>query len=384
MNIKKLIDKIITDFLNKFKKEFECYEDKYKTDMLEYIKENLEKNLEYRVGSMNKRESYLINEIEIIKREISNSFVSDLLKRGKKEIQDNLDLKVLKQKIELHIAKKKVIDAGKEDFNKKLDELFQDIIKTLKERIASIEKGEELEKFKKRILYGRTLSDGIYFIKPIINQSKVVHIDNNNIVIWDNKDENKQKFSIKYDSFHSCYSIQNIENKQFFTCDDSTIFLSGKINDKNQQWHIINADDGYYEIILEKNNKLMGIDGENANDGTKILCKEKNGKTNQKFNFKATSKTLPPPPPPPPQKQNPPPPPPPQQPQVHYFPTPNWHHPFTNQVSIIDALKSIGVDSCPAYRRIIGKRNNIPGSLFSPAYNAYMLNLMKEGKFIKP
>ena len=367
-DIKKLIDKIITDFLNKFKKEFECYEDKYKTDMIEYIKENLEKNLEYRVGSMNKREAYLINEIEIIKREISNPFVSNLLKKGKKEIQDNLDLKVLKQKIELHISRKNVIGAGEEDFKQKLDELYRDIIKTLKDRKYSI--------------YGRTLSDGIYFIKPIINQSKVIHIDNNNIVIWDNKNENKQKFMIKYDSSLSCYSIQNIENDQFFTCDSSIVFLSGKINNKNQQWHIINTDEGYYEIILEKNNKLMGIDGENANDGTKILCKEKNGKTNQKFNFEATSKTLPPPPTPPPQKQNPPSPTP--SPQVRYFPIPDFHSPYNDRNSIVDALKSIGVDSSRDYRKRIGDRNGIPYAPFTPAYNTHMLNLLKEGRLIIP
>ena len=229
-------------------------------------------------------------------------------------------------------------------------------------------------------MYKRSLSDGIYFIKPIINQSKVVHIDNNDIVIWDNKNENKQKFLIKYDSFHSCYSIQNIENCQFFTCDNSIVFLSGKNNNKNQQWHIINADDGNYEIILETNNYSMGIDDENANNGTKIICKEKNGKTNQKFNFEATSKTVPPPPPPPP---------PPQpiihnQPQVNYFPRPNWHGPYTNQVSIVDALNSIGVDSSRAYRKRIGDRNPIPYAPFSPAYNTLMLNLMKEGRLIIP
>ena len=366
--LKKLIENIIIAFLDKFKKEFECYEDKYKTDMSEYIKENLEKNLEYRVGSMNKREVYLINEIEIIKREISNPFVSNLLKKGKKEIQDNLDLKVLKQKIELHISRKNVIGAGEEDFKQKLDELYRDIIKTLKDRKYSI--------------YGRTLSDGIYFIKPIINQSKVIHIDNNNIVIWDNKNENKQKFMIKYDSSLSCYSIQNIENDQFFTCDSSIVFLSGKINNKNQQWHIINTDEGYYEIILEKNNNLMGIDGENANDGVKILCKEKNGKTNQKFNFEATSKTLPPPPTPPPQKQNPPSPTPP--PQVRYFPIPDFHSPYNDRNSIVDALKSIGVDSSRDYRKRIGDRNGIPYAPFTPAYNTHMLNLLKEGRLIIP
>ena len=80
-DIKKLIEYIILAFLNKFKKEFECFEDKYKTDISEYIKENLEKNLEHKVDLMNKRETYLINEIEIIKRVISNPFVFNLLKK---------------------------------------------------------------------------------------------------------------------------------------------------------------------------------------------------------------------------------------------------------------------------------------------------------------
>ena len=167
---------------------------------------------------------------------------------------------------------------------------------------------------------------------------------------------------------HSCYSIQNIENGQFFTCDNSIVFLYEKTNDKNQQWHIINEDDGNYEIILEAKNNLMGIDGENANNGTKILCKEKNGKTNQKFNFEATSKTIPTPRPP----------------QVHYFPRPNWHDPYINQCSIVDALRSIGVDSSKAYRKRIGDRNGIPGTPFSPTYNIHMLNLMKEGRLIIP
>ena len=230
-------------------------------------------------------------------------------------------------------------------------------------------------------MYKRSLSDGIYFIKPIINQSKVVHIDNNDIVIWDNKNENKQKFLIKYDSFHSCYSIQNIENCQFFTCDNSIVFLSGKNNNKNQQWHIINADDGNYEIILETNNYSMGIDDENANNGTKIVCKEKNGKTNQKFNFESPHIPLP-------------------LPHGgdegdrlcfcgcgggrHYFPRPNWHHPYINQTSIVDALKSIGVDCSKEYRKRIGDRNGIPGAPFTHAYNTHMLNLMKEGRLIIP
>ena len=96
-------------------------------------------------------------------------------------------------------------------------------MKIFKIFLKTPECGSQLFKFKKSYL--RTISDGIYIIKPIINQNKVVHIDNNNIVICDNKNENKQKFIIKYAPFHSCYSIQNQENQLYLTCEDFNIFL---------------------------------------------------------------------------------------------------------------------------------------------------------------
>ena len=92
-------------------------------------------------------------------------------------------------------------------------------------------------------------------------------------------------------------------------------------------------------------------------------------------------------PPPPPQPRPPAPAPAPQpqpQPSVSYFPPPNFHHPYTNQVSIVDALKSIGVDSSLHYRTIIGQRNGIPGKPGSPAYNTTMLNILKSGRLIRP
>ena len=65
----------------------------------------------------------------------------------------------------------------------------------------------------------------MHLIKPMSCPNKVIHIDNNNLVVWDFKNENKQKFNIKYDSFHRCYTIQNVENGQYLTCDDSSIFF---------------------------------------------------------------------------------------------------------------------------------------------------------------
>ena len=377
--VDELIQKIINDFFAKLENEFNCLSPKFKQEVQEYLKNNLNENLKYRINSMPTRENYLIKIFEEIKLTISNPFVFELLNKSKEEIEKNLELEVLKSKIDLYLSQINVIQPNKEDFQKKLKELYEDIINKLKQRIVSIEKDEDIKKFLEAQLKGRTIANAMYIIKPISIQNKVVNMDNNNLLIGEFKNENRQKFNIEYDSFHKCYTIQNVENGQFLTCDDSTIFFSVKNNNENQQWHITNNDNGGYEIILEKNKKLMHVE-ENANNGSGVSCQEKKGKPNQTFYFEATTKTMPPPPKPnEPPKYIPPP-----QPQVNYFPRPNWHYPYINQVSIVDALGSVGYPRDKAYRIRIGARNNIPGIPLSPDYNTRMLNLMKEGRLIIP
>ena len=377
--VDELIQKIINDFFAKLENEFNCLSPKFKQEVQEYLKNTLNENLKYRINSMPTRENYLIKIFEEIKLTISNPFVFELLNKSKEEIEKNLELEVLKSKIDLYLSQINVKQPNKEDFQKKLKELYEDIINKLKQRIVSIEKDEDIKKFLEAQLKGRTIANAMYIIKPISIQNKVVNMDNNNLLIGEFKNENKQKFNIEYDSFHKCYTIQNVENGQFLTCDDSTIFFSGKNNNENQQWHITNNDNGGYEIILEKNKKLMQVE-ENANNGSGVSCQEKKGKPNQTFYFEATTKTMPPPPKPkePPRYI------PPPQPQVNYFPRPNWHYPYINQVSIVDALGSVGYPNDRAYRIRIGARNNIPGTPLSPDYNTRMLNLMKEGRLIIP
>ena len=377
--VDELIQKIINDFFAKLENEFNCLSPKFKQEVQEYLKNNLNENLKYRINSMPTRENYLIKIFEEIKLTISNPFVFELLNKSKEEIEKNLELEVLKSKIDLYLSQINVKQPNKEDFQKKLKELYEDIINKLKQRIVSIEKDEDIKKFLEAQLKGRTIANAMYIIKPISIQNKVVNMDNNNLLIGEFKNENRQKFNIEYDSFHKCYTIQNVENGQFLTCDDTIIVFSGKNNDVNQQWHITNNDNGGYEIILEKNKKLMQVE-ENANNGSGVSCQEKKGKPNQTFYFEATTKTMPPPPKPnEPPKYIPPP-----QPQVNYFPRPNWHYPYINQVSIVDALGSVGYPNDKAYRIRIGARNNIPGTPLSPDYNTRMLNLMKEGRLIIP
>ena len=76
-------------------------------------------------------------------------------------------------------------------------------------------------------------------------------------------------------------------------------------------------------------------------------------------------------------KQTPPPPPPP--PQVNYFRA----TPYTG-VSIVDGLAAIGEPRSYDYRAQIAARNGIGGYVGSPAQNTHMLNLLKQGRLIKP
>ncbi len=67
------------------------------------------------------------------------------------------------------------------------------------------------------------------------------------------------------------------------------------------------------------------------------------------------------------------------QPQKKYF-----NKCSANEVSIVDALKHGGYESSLAYRKKIASANNIKNYNGAAAQNVQMLNLMKNGKLIKP
>ena len=53
-------------------------------------------------------------------------------------------------------------------------------------------------------------------------------------------------------------------------------------------------------------------------------------------------------------------------------------------VSIVDGLEAIGIDSSYNYRCSIAEKNGIQGYVGSPEQNTQMLNLLKQGKLLKP
>lgn len=56
----------------------------------------------------------------------------------------------------------------------------------------------------------------------------------------------------------------------------------------------------------------------------------------------------------------------------------------SKHTSIVDALGSLGINSAYSYRKQIATANNIKGYLGTPNQNTKMLNLLKQGKLIKP
>ena len=373
-DINKLKEKIITAFLEKYKAQFECIDEKNERVIKQTLINCLEYNLDKRINTIPK--NYINLTFELIKKELCEPSINYLLNKSKeKKILLYSYSNLLKENIKSLILENNNMINISEEFEQRLDEFYKNIYKLIKEKIELFRPpppccGPQRFKFKKSYL--RTISDGIYIIKPMNYQNKVIQVDYNNLIIWDNNNENNQKFIIKYNPFHSCYSIQNQESQLYLTCEDFIIFLSEENDNKNQEWHIEKTDDNNYEIISELNKYVMTIDEQNIFNGAKVFCEEKKRIQNQKFILTALSiyskleeneEIIYP---------------------ISYFPKPNWHIPYNNQISIVDALKSIGVDSSQAYRRIIGYRNNIPGTPFSAAYNEHMLNLMKEGKLIIP
>lgn len=371
-DINKLIKKITDNFLADFKKELECLTE-FKKKIQNLLEKYLAEKINSRINSMPKSQIYLINKLEEIKNKIINPFVSDLLVSSPEKIEKNLELSNLKQKIESNVLNNKIIELNKDNFQKKLNEFYEDIKIKLKERVDNIKKEEKIKKILEAQLKGKTITDGIYIIKSINWQNKVFHMDNNNnnLVIWDFTNENIQKFDIKYNSVDKYYTIQNLENKKFLSCDNSTIYFSERDdNNTNQQWHIINNDNDGYKIISEKYKKFIQVE-ENSNNGSRISCQEKNATSNQIFNFEQKNKTIQPPKPP-------------EQKKIKYFPKPNFHGIFNDPLSIVDALGSVGFPTDESYRLKIGAVNPILGKPLSREYNTTMVNLMKGGILIMP
>ena len=396
--IDNIISKVVKTFFDKNKLYFECIEKttkNYKKETIDYIKTNLYDNITYIINSKPEWKNHLRNIRFDIQKNISNPYKNYLKTKSKEEITSHLqnNLNVLTKKIQIYLAEKKITIYNKKDFDCELDEIFKEIKEELNNQIKLIENQISKAQIEEDKLKSKTIPDGIYLIYATHCQNKVLDVcnaskeDNAKIWLYEFNNTNAQKFQISYDASKKYYTMKCLCSDKYINVNQSNYQINqlrGN-NSPNQHWHIVSAGNDY-EIIseLNGNKKNLDVSGGGTSNGTDIILHPKNGGANQRFKFVSTTKTPPPPPPQPLPPAPAPAPAPAPTPQVSYFPPPNFHHPYTNQVSIVDALKSIGVNSSLSYRIVIGQRNGIPGKPGSPDYNTRMLNILKSGRLIRP
>lgn len=177
-----------------------------------------------------------------------------------------------------------------------------------------------------------------------------------NLQIYERNKTKAQKFEIKYNSINKYYTIKCLCSNKFLTVDfenNYNIVQYEENNGCNQQWHIVDIGEGKYEIISEIG-FLMDVNGNGNNSFTNVSCRNRNGGLNQKFIFIPTS-------------------------MIQYFERPSYI-----DGSIVDALKSINVDSSKSYREQIANANDIKNYKGEPFQNILMLKKLKNGELIIP
>lgn len=215
---------------------------------------------------------------------------------------------------------------------------------------------------KNKKILGKSIKDGLYNIIPCHCQNMALDINGAdkanlaNLQIYERNKTKAQKFEIKYNSINKYYTIKCLCSNKFLTVDfenNYNIVQYEENNGCNQQWHIVDIGEGKYEIISEIG-FLMDVNGNGNNSFTNVSCRNRNGGLNQKFIFIPTS-------------------------MIQYFERPSYIG-----GSIVDALKSINVDSSYSYREQIANANDIKNYKGEPFQNILMLKKLKNGELIIP
>ena len=335
----------------------------YEYNLIKNAKDNINNNLNYKIKSLPEWKLYKIQILNEIKKSVTEPFIHKIKSKNKNKIDLNINnqLNSLELKIQLYIVDHNFIIYNNSEFQKDLEPTYEQVKVILEDIIKAI-KAEEL---KREQLIKRTIADGVYFIRPVKFQNKwynkYLQMMNNNLVFWDRRYDSNQRFEIKYNQEKKYYNIKHIPTNQYIYTDiDTNVFGTDNGNYLQAQWHIVFSDDNNYEIISEFNGNYLGLmNNVQANNGNKISCfgKDDSNSINYKFIF---------------------------EPVFTHFPKPDFHHPYSDPKSIVDALGSIGVENTGEYRTIIGNRNGIPGVPLSPQYNIEMLRRIKEGSLLIP
>ncbi len=139
----------------------------------------------------------------------------------------------------------------------------------------------------------KSIMDGYYFINTILNNKKVVDVNqanmepSTNVQIYDLNYGMAQKWYIKYikDGYYAI--LCDKDNNYSLQVDGANINIGKYENNDNQKWFIRKSSNGYY--ILSKNGQYVDLTGLSTSNKTNIQIHEFNGGNAQKFNFIKTA-----------------------------------------------------------------------------------------------
>ena len=150
---------------------------------------------------------------------------------------------------------------------------------------------------KNTVYADRTIDDGTYTIKSILDTNKVIDVsgastyNKTNIQLYQSNNTKSQIFNIKYNgndyyTFSSTLNNNkclNVANNNFSP--NTNIELYDCNNSDSQKFIIKKVDNNTYNIITKKNNLYIDVDGAQTKNGTNIKIYTNNNNNAQKFIF---------------------------------------------------------------------------------------------------
>ena len=203
----------------------------------------------------------------------------------------------------------KETEDGSYNIISKCNELYLNVVGNVAKNSANIEVNKEnkskSQKFKfvqasetngKTLIGEKTINDGIYSIKTVLNEKYVLDVnqasksDCANIQLFEYVEENQQKFYVKYIgggnyTLTSIHSGKVLDVANAGTTSGTNVWQYGSNNSDAQKWMIKKADDGSYYIISKCNELYLDVTNANAKNGSNIQVYEGNQSKAQKFKF---------------------------------------------------------------------------------------------------
>lgn len=145
----------------------------------------------------------------------------------------------------------------------------------------------------------KSINDGYYFIKTLLNSDKVLDIsngvvgENSNIQIYDLNFSLAQKWYLEYQGggYYKIISNKNSKYCMEVSDVDSNVQINLCNNKNSQKWIIKKASDDNYYIISE-NGKYLDLTSASISNGSNVGVITANGSNTQKFNFRKTASGL--------------------------------------------------------------------------------------------